>query len=32
MLQYTNPNYVIEITKLVKVIAPWIFANNHQLT
>jgi len=27
-----NPNYVIEITKLAKVIVLWAFTNNHRLT
>ncbi len=26
------PNYVIEITKLAKVIAAWAFTDNHRLT
>jgi len=30
--QWLNPNYAIEITKLAKVIALWVFINNHQLT
>jgi len=27
-----NPKYAIGITELAKVIAPWAFTNNHQLT
>ena len=32
LVSQLNPKYAIEITKLAKVIAPWAFTNNHQLT